>query len=145
MSRIGQANESGGKPSATLSQAERLRHGSDFRKLRFEGRRYDGRCITLYVLESRERATDGGSKREPEPARAANRAGFSVNRRVGNAVTRNRARRLMREAWRLNKHKLKPNFDAMIVARSGIVGKSLREIEGDLLRLLTSAGAITST
>jgi len=129
MSDTERTREARGKPDQRLRKTERLRLGSDFRKLRFAGRRYQARCMILYVLESQGQG----------------RAGFSAGRKLGDAVARNRARRLLREAWRLNKHNVKTNLDVMIVARTAAVGRSFGEIEGDLLRVLKSAGAISAT
>ena len=43
------------------------------------------------------------------------RFGVSVSSKIAPAVVRNRLKRLVREAFRLNRHKLSPNFDYLII------------------------------
>jgi ribonuclease P protein component len=45
------------------------------------------------------------------------RLGITVTKKVGNAVTRNRIKRLVREYFRLNRHNIKGNWDINIIAR----------------------------
>ena len=52
---------------------------------------------------------------------------------MGNAVARARARRLLREAFRLHQAELRNAVDLVLVARPSIVGKEFQEVERDLL------------
>lgn len=45
------------------------------------------------------------------------RIGFAINRKVGNAITRNRIKRRLREAFRLNQHDWPSGYDWVIVVR----------------------------
>jgi ribonuclease P protein component len=45
------------------------------------------------------------------------RLGLSIGRRLGNAVTRHRLKRRLREAFRLNRHELPGTYDFVVVAR----------------------------
>jgi ribonuclease P protein component len=46
-----------------------------------------------------------------------NRLGVTVSKRVGNAATRNRVKRYVREHFRLNKHDLEGRWDINVIAR----------------------------
>ncbi len=64
------------------------------------------------------------------------RLGVISSRKVGGAVARNRARRLLREAWRLNRGRFCCKVDAVLIARRPIVEASGREVERELVALL---------
>lgn len=63
------------------------------------------------------------------------RLGLTVGRRVGNAVVRNRIKRLLREAFRLEQHALPPGFDLVVVV------KPHPALELDRYRALLSSSA----
>lgn len=65
------------------------------------------------------------------------RFGIIASKKVGNAVIRNRARRLIREAIRLIP--VKPGWDIVIVARKGIVGTGYRDIEPAFVSIMNRA------
>ena len=77
---------------------------------------------------------------------SADRAlGVVTSRKVGGAVVRNRARRLLREAYRLHKQELKTNLQIVMIARNAINGKRLQDVEAEILRLFGVAGILNET
>lgn len=62
-----------------------------------------------------------------------NRTSFLASKKVGNSVQRNRAKRLMRESYRLNSDKFRSGFDLIFVARNTINGKKQKDVEKSIL------------
>lgn len=65
-----------------------------------------------------------------------NRFAAAASKKIGNAVARNRAKRLMRELYRLNELKMPIGYDIIFVARPDINDKKLGELEFFVKRLL---------
>lgn len=64
-----------------------------------------------------------------------NRLGITASVKLGHAVVRNRARRRLREVYRLNGDKLRQGWDIILVARSRTVTVSWQELNNTFLRL----------
>ncbi len=97
------------------------------------GRRVHAGAFTLQV--NRRRVAVGT---EPDPQAAA-RIGFTVTKKVGNAVVRNRIRRRMREALRLSEAlSTEPGSDYVIVAKRDALAvpfvRLVAELEGAVRR-----------
>ncbi|MFA5194084.1 MAG: ribonuclease P protein component [Verrucomicrobiia bacterium] len=112
----------------TLRKRERLQHGTDFRRARAEGRKLTGRLMLLNVLRAEDLL--------------GRRLGVVTSRKLGCAVVRNRARRIVREAWRLIQEQLVDPCDVVVVVRRGMVGCVMQDVQDELLRLLKAAGAL---
>jgi ribonuclease P protein component len=72
------------------------------------------------------------------------RCGFTVSRRLGKAVERNRARRRMQEAVRLAWDLIEPGWDIVWVARPAIGSAEFSEIQDACIRLLRRARVLRS-
>ena len=81
----------------------------------------------------------------PERVSKETRLGLSVSARTGNAVRRNRLKRLIREFFRLKRATLQPGLDILIVVKSGNRIRGLRDVEEELSFLLTGPGKDTPT
>jgi ribonuclease P protein component len=77
------------------------------------------------------------------PADQATRVAFVSGRRVGNAVARNRARRLMREAWRVLAPEIPGGVDIVFVARTDIEGVGMQDVLADMRGALQRSGALS--
>ena len=66
--------------------------------------------------------------------------GLPVGAKLGHAVLRNRTRRRIREAYRLNEGRLVLGYDIVVVARQRCAAARYREIRRDLLRCLDKLG-----
>jgi ribonuclease P protein component len=61
------------------------------------------------------------------------RLGITVTRRFGKATARNRAKRVLREAFRRNKHRLPGALDLVVNAHVDILERSLPDLERELV------------
>ena len=71
-----------------------------------------------------------------------NRVGITVSKKLGGAVVRNRVRRRLREAYRLNEERFAPGWDLVIVARSRCVDGEFSKLVQALLSLGEKAGIL---
>ena len=71
-----------------------------------------------------------------------NRVAFVASKKVGNSVERNRARRLMRESFRVLKEELRLGYDVIFVARRNILNSGQNEVEASMKRALINCGLI---
>ena len=114
-----------------LPRSRRIKQGRHFQRAKAEGKRAPSGCLILNWF--------------PLPSDSPTRLGVITGRKIGNAVIRARARRLLREAFRLNQLRLTQPLDLVLVARPSIVGKSFAEVENDLLLGLRRARLLKET
>lgn len=107
-----------------LPKSGRLRRNKSFQAVYRSGKSIANRQMVLYVL--------------PQHGRER-RVGFAAGKRLGDAVVRNRVKRLLREAYRLQQHKLKNGFDLIIVGRQSLVKETLPTVTAALLHLCERA------
>ena len=98
----------------------RLTSSNDFLRVRRLGKSYAHPLVVLITLPNELGYT---------------RVAVSAGRRVGNAVKRNRAKRLLREAFRSQIGMIAPGWDVVMVARQALQGASLQEVS-EAVRLL---------
>lgn len=67
---------------------------------------------------------------------------FVAGRRVGGAVPRNRARRILKAAWRELAPRVGDGYDIAFVARGAIRGSKTQDLVAEMEKLLTRAGVM---
>ncbi|MEX2606881.1 MAG: ribonuclease P protein component, partial [Kiritimatiellia bacterium] len=73
---------------------------------------------------------------------AAGRLGVVASRKVGNSVARSRAKRRMREWFRLHQYDLTGSEDVILVARRSILNAPQPDLDADLLDVFSRAARL---
>ncbi len=101
----------------TFGKEERIRKRQDFLRIYHQGvRSYTGR-FTIILCPNQS---------------GIRRLGMTVSKKVGNAVQRNRIKRLLREFFRLNKSRLPASQDIVIIAKRGMPPLTYHDVCTDL-------------
>ena len=76
------------------------------------------------------------------PDGTAPKLGVVTSRKIGGAVERSRARRLLRESFRLHQHEFSQPVELVLVARNSIAGRDFAGVEKDFLAVLRRASLL---
>src|SRR5256714_15124931 len=106
----------------SFGRGARIKQGRDFMRVRQNGER----LVTGCLIANWQRL----------PAGAASRLGVITSSKIGGAVVRNRARRLLRETFRLHQRELAQPVDLVLIARQSIAQKAFAGVEKDFLTTL---------
>lgn len=114
-----------GGPDQGLGRHQRLTRSALFKEAYDQGQKWVGRYLILFL-----RSGEGASLR----------LGVVTGRKVGAAVSRSRARRRLREAFRRNRAELEGPFDVVLVARQAILRAKWADLVDELMTLARRAG-----
>jgi ribonuclease P protein component len=133
---------------------ERLHRSADFERVRQKGARWRGRFCALNAARAlsfeQADAPAGLTAATPHPhdaSAAITRVGYITSKKLGGAVKRNRARRLMREAIRALAVELPAGWDLVLIAQNAIVADDVRmpQVRDDIRWLVNKAIAAVNT
>lgn len=108
----------------------RLRNRADFSRVYRGGKSFANSQFVVYW--SRQRIADPF------------RLGVSVSKKVGNAVVRNRMRRVVKEIIRHYEGKIAPQTDLIIIVRKPAITMKYAELEKSIAHVLRRAGLLSS-
>lgn len=102
-----------------------MKRNHEFQRLYHKGKSAASPYLALYCRKSK---------------RGQNRLGFTVGKKVGCAVKRNRVRRRLREIYRLHEGEFAPGYDIVVVARVKSVYARYAQLEKSFLSLADKLG-----
>lgn len=114
-----------------------LRSTAEFGRVRQEGSYWGGKRCGISAARRAMNEDVGGTRGSaPEP-----RVGYITSKKVGGAVQRNRARRLLRESMRSLAAQIEPDWDIVVIARPAIAapGVRMQDVREELQWLLKKA------
>jgi ribonuclease P protein component len=107
----------------------RLTSSADFQRVRQQGKSYAHPLMVLIALPN------------PEPAI---RIGVTAGRSVGNAVQRNRAKRLLRNAIHAYLPDLRKGWDIVLIARHPLIEAEFQQVQNALAALIQRAKLLSN-
>ena len=110
-----------------MKKPEVLRKQEDFTRLYKKGRSSGSKALVLLTRKN---------------GLSYNRKAFLASKKVGNSVCRNRARRLMKEAFRKTETELPVGYDFLLIARHDILDCKCQQVEQTLRAVCKKSGLI---
>lgn len=107
-----------------MDREYRIRKNMEFKDIYKSGKNYWNRNLILYV-----RKNDLG----------LTRVGYTITKKIGNAVVRNKLRRKMKEIYRLNFHNIKEGYDLIFIAKRSAKDIPYKELEGSIIHIMSIA------
>ena len=107
-----------------------LKENCDFRRLYGKGKSIQAPALVSYVMKN---------------SAGICRIGITTSKKIGNAVERNRSRRVIRAAYRDIEDRINGNYDFVFVARSRTKYQKSTQIAQLMLSQLEEAGVIDET
>lgn len=104
-----------------------IKENRDFRRIYGKGKSYVSPVLVTYVMKNRNNTV---------------RIGITTSKKTGNAVKRNRSRRIIREAFRLIAPEVKPGFDFIFVARGKTPFVKSTDIYSAMKQAMNNAGVL---
>ena len=105
-------------------RGQHIRHRTEFQYVYDRGRKLHGRTMTIFLLPRTDAST---------------RLGIAATKKIGGAVARNRAKRLVREVFRRNP--APPGYDIVVVPRRQVFDVSFSSLESEYVATVGRLGA----
>ena len=96
----------------------------EFNRVYNKGRSYVNHMMIIHVINSDS---------------VKGKVGFAVGKKIGNAVVRNRIKRLMRETYRINQHEINQNVSMILIARKPLVESKSYLVQKSFMNLCKKA------
>lgn len=97
-----------------MQHTESLKLNTEFRRAYYRGRTFTTPVVVVYALKNHK---------------GINRVGLTATKKIGKAVQRNRARRILKEAYRLLEAEFPVGYDFVFVARTKTVFSSTSDVQ----------------
>ncbi|GAK58896.1 ribonuclease P protein component [Candidatus Vecturithrix granuli] len=109
--------------SASFAQYERIKRRNDFKRVYEHGEKRVSSSFLLYL--------------DVNSMRPYRRLGITVRKKIGNAVIRNRCKRIVREVFRRNKDIFPQGADVVVVIRQDMVGKRYGDVLEEMCNMFS--------